>query len=562
VGGSGAVLVTGGAGYVGSVTTRWLAETGRPVVVLDDLSTGHRDVVRFGPLEEGDVGDEAFLRAVIRRHGVVAILHFAAKALVAESVADPELYDRWNRGKTTVLAGVAASEGVGAIVFSSTCAVYGTPAVVPIPEEEPRRPVNPYGLSKAASEDALVATGLPVACLRYFNAAGAEPEHDLGERHAHETHLVPLAIRAALGGEPLTIFGSDHPTPDGTCVRDYVHVGDLARAHLLALERLEGGRGGGAWNLGTGRGASVREVVAAVGRVLGREVPTVEGPRREGDPPALVASAHSAFAALGWRAEASDLLRIVGDAARFEEGRRGRRRASPRARPHVVAIDGPAGAGKSSLARRLADDLGWAWLDTGAMYRAVTLLALERGVAATDEERLAELTRALVLELLRDGTVLIGGRDVTQEIRSERVTAAVSAVAAVPGVRRVMVVHQHAFARREGRIVAEGRDIGSVVFPEAEVKIYLDARPEDRARRRLGQERPGAAETEPGAVEEVLQGISERDRLDRTRSVAPLRPAPDAWRLDTSGMTLEQVFAAVRSHVRSRIHPESGSPSA
>jgi UDP-arabinose 4-epimerase len=314
---SGAVLVTGGAGYIGAVTARRLAEAGREVVVLDDLSTGHRDVVRWGPLVVGDIADEALVAATLRRHGVRAVVHFAAKALVAESVERPDLYDRWNRVKTTTLGRVAAAEGVRAFVFSSTCAVYGDPTTVPIPEAHARKPVNPYGVSKAAAEDALRSTGMPVALLRYFNAAGAEPEHGLGERHDPETHVIPLAIRAALTGTPMTVLGTDWPTPDGTCVRDYVHVADLATAHLMALDRLERGLPGGAWNLGTGRGASVREVLREVGRAIGRTVPSVDGPRRPGDPPALVADPRRALEDLGWTATHSDLPRIARDAVAF-----------------------------------------------------------------------------------------------------------------------------------------------------------------------------------------------------------------------------------------------------
>jgi UDP-arabinose 4-epimerase len=316
----GTVLVTGGAGYVAPPAVRALAETGRAIVVLDDFSTGHREHARWGTLVEGDVGDEDLLRRTIRRHGVSALLHFAAKALVGESMREPELYDRWNRGKTTVLANVAASEGVGAVVFSSTCAVYGVPERVPISEDAELAPISPYGASKVACEEALFGSGVPTIALRYFNAAGAEPEHGLGERHEVETHLIPLAIRAALGGDPITVYGTDYPTPDGTCIRDYVHVSDLAAAHLLALVRLERGGAGGAWNLGTGTGASVLEVLDAVERCVGRPVPTVDGPRREGDPPELVARADRAHEALGWRARVSDLDRIVSDAVAFERG--------------------------------------------------------------------------------------------------------------------------------------------------------------------------------------------------------------------------------------------------
>jgi cytidylate kinase len=221
----------------------------------------------------------------------------------------------------------------------------------------------------------------------------------------------------------------------------------------------------------------------------------------------------------------------------------------------VVAIDGPAGAGKSTLARRLAADLGWAYLDTGAMYRAATLRALEQGIGLDDEEGLAALAATLDLDVAAGGLVRVDGRDVTAGIRTPEVTAAVSAVARVPEVRAVMVGHQRRFAARHGRVVAEGRDIGTVVFPDAAVKVWLDADPGERARRRLREERPGGRDpgTDPEAVERVQAALERRDRLDRTREVAPLEPARDAWRLDTTGMTLAEVFEAVRSHVRSRI---------
>ena len=311
---TGRVLVTGGAGYVGSACCYRLAEAGREPVVLDDLSTGHRDFVRWGPFVQGDIADVDLVRGAIRDHGVTAVMHFAAKALVGESVREPELYDTWNRGKTTALIEAAAAEGVGAFVFSSTCAVYGVPETVPITEVEPRKPINPYGASKVACEDALAASGLPYAALRYFNAAGGVPDQKIGEHRATETHLIPLAIRAARTGQPLTILGTDYPTPDGTCIRDYIHILDLASAHIAALERLESGGASGAWNLGTGKGASVREVVQAVSAALGEEVPVVEGARRPGDPPELVADASLAREELGWEARRSSMARISADA--------------------------------------------------------------------------------------------------------------------------------------------------------------------------------------------------------------------------------------------------------
>jgi UDP-glucose-4-epimerase GalE len=306
--------VTGGAGYVGSHVARALAVAGRKVVVLDDLSTGHAEDARFGELVVGDAGDEALVSRIVRDRRIVAALHFAAKISVAESVADPEGYRRANVDVTERLARALATSGVSSIVFSSSAAVYGDPERVPIPEEHEKRPTSPYGESKRLAEEALGRSGLRVAALRYFNAAGAEPGSGLSERHDPEIHLIPLALRAATGGARLTVFGRDWPTPDGTCVRDYVHVGDLARAHLAALERLESGHPGGAWNLGGGTGTSVLEVVDAVARVTGREVAHDFGPRRPGDPSSLVADVSRAREDLGWTPERSDIDRVVSDA--------------------------------------------------------------------------------------------------------------------------------------------------------------------------------------------------------------------------------------------------------
>jgi len=314
----GTVLVTGGAGYVGSATVHALATAGRDIVVLDDFSTGHRAFVRWGSLVEGDIADRDLVRRAIEEHDVTAVMHFAAKALVGESVRDPQLYDHWNREKTTALVETAAACGVKAFVFSSTCAVYGMPERVPILEDQERAPVNPYGHSKVACEDALFASGIPAAALRYFNACGALPEQGLGEIHDPETHVIPLAIRAARGGTPFTVFGTDYATPDGTCIRDYIHVVDLASAHLAALQRLENGGPGGCWNLGTGRGVSVLDLLAAVERVVGVSIERVNGARREGDPPALVADPGAAKGDLGWTAQVSDLDRVVSDAAAFD----------------------------------------------------------------------------------------------------------------------------------------------------------------------------------------------------------------------------------------------------
>lgn len=313
------VLITGGAGYVGSATACVLAGAGRPVVVLDDLSTGHAGNVRWGPLVEGDIADGPLVLETLRTHGIRDVLHFAARALVGESMRDPALYDRENRQKTEALLATCREAGVHRVVFSSSCAVYGVPAALPLVESHPLDPVNPYGASKAACEAALAASGMSWMSLRYFNAAGALPEEGLGERHDPETHLIPLAIRAARTSTPLTVFGTDHETPDGTCVRDYVHVQDLADGHVRALRHLAEGGVSAALNLGTGRGVSVREVLRAVSSACGVRAPTRDGPPRAGDPPALVADATAAAKTLGWVPQRSGIDQIVADALRFEQ---------------------------------------------------------------------------------------------------------------------------------------------------------------------------------------------------------------------------------------------------
>jgi UDP-arabinose 4-epimerase len=311
-----AILVTGGAGYVGSHACKVLARAGYRPVVFDNLSRGRREAVRWGPLVEGDLADVARLSAALAEHRVSAVMHFAAFAYVGESVAEPALYYRNNLGGTLSLLEAMRKAGVGEIVFSSTCATYGTPDVVPITEDSPQCPVNPYGETKLAIERALhwygQAYGVRSAALRYFNAAGADPEGEIGECHEPETHLVPLVLQAALGQRPqIDIYGTDYPTPDGTAIRDYIHVQDLALAHLRALERLRGGGGNIAVNLGTGHGRSVREVIAAAEAATSRKVPAQAAPRRPGDPPALVADPSLAAEILGWRAQHSDLDTII-----------------------------------------------------------------------------------------------------------------------------------------------------------------------------------------------------------------------------------------------------------
>ena len=310
------ILVTGGAGYIGSHACKALARAGYLPVAYDNLSRGHREAVRWGPLVEGDIADHTRLRAAITEHRMSAVMHFAAYAYVGESVGDPGLYYRNNLCGTLAMLEVLRDCGVRNIVFSSTCATYGLPETVPIRETAPQRPVNPYGETKLAIERALHWYGqahqLRWVALRYFNAAGADRDSEIGEDHEPETHLVPLVLQAALGRrEAIEIYGTDYPTPDGTAIRDYIHVDDLAEAHLRALERLLAGGEAIALNLGSGRGHSVREVIAAAAGVCGRKIPLREAPRRPGDPPALVADPALAARTLGWHAQHSSLDTII-----------------------------------------------------------------------------------------------------------------------------------------------------------------------------------------------------------------------------------------------------------
>jgi UDP-arabinose 4-epimerase len=311
-----AVLVTGGAGYIGSHAAKALARAGDLPIVYDNLSRGHRAAVRWGPLVEGDVGDRERLATVFAQYKIAAVMHFAAFAYVGESVIDPALYYRNNLEGTLSLLDSMRAAGAREIVFSSTCATYGVPTDVPIRETAAQLPVNPYGETKLAIERALrwysEAYHMRWAALRYFNAAGADRDGEIGEDHEPETHLVPLIVQAALGRRSaIDVFGTDYPTPDGTAIRDYIHVDDLAAAHLRALDRLRAGADSIALNLGTGHGYSVREVIAAAERVCGRPVPARDAPRRPGDPPALVADPSLAQRTLGWRAECSDLDTII-----------------------------------------------------------------------------------------------------------------------------------------------------------------------------------------------------------------------------------------------------------
>jgi len=309
-------LVTGGAGYVGQFTVRALLARGEKVVVLDDLSRGHREVVPAGvPLVVADLRDRAAIEKGLAPHAFDVVLHFAANAYVGESVTDPRRYWENNLGGTLNLLGLTLDRGVKRFVFSSTCAVYGEPDVAVLTEDMPHAPCNPYGRSKATVEAVLrdydAAFQLRSFRLRYFNAAGADAAGTIGEDHATETHLIPLAIRAARTGKPLSVFGTDWPTPDGTCVRDYVHVEDLASAHVAAVDRLRAGHAGDALNLGTGRGTSVKEVIAAVERASGLTVPWTAAPRRPGDPPRLVAGPGRAADVLGWRARYASIDETV-----------------------------------------------------------------------------------------------------------------------------------------------------------------------------------------------------------------------------------------------------------
>lgn len=314
------ILVTGGAGFIGSHACKALATAGALPVVYDNLSTGHADAVRFGPLVRGDVRDRGAVEAALRAHRIDAVMHFAASAYVGESVSNPgKYYDNNVGGMIGLLAGCAAV-GVARIVLSSSCATYGIPEVLPIVETTPQVPINPYGRTKLICEQMLrdhAAIGpLRHISLRYFNAAGADPDGELGERHDPETHLLPLALLAAGGARAaLEIYGTDYATPDGTCIRDYIHVSDLARAHVLALQHLMAGGDSMALNLGSGRGHSVREIVAAVARVTGRTVPVREMSRRPGDPPVLTADIRLAAERLGFRPALSDLDTIVRHAA-------------------------------------------------------------------------------------------------------------------------------------------------------------------------------------------------------------------------------------------------------
>ena len=318
------ILVTGGAGYVGSHTARLLDQSGHDVWIFDSLVTGHRSAALPGRLIEGDLGSREQIEAALREYKIEAVFHFAAFALVGESVEHPNRYYQNNVVCTLNLLEAMRAADVKQIVFSSTTATYGVPDRIPISEKERQEPINPYGFTKLVIEHALAdyahAFDFAYAALRYFNAAGASPAGDLGEDHDPESHLIPIVLQVALGQrDHITIFGDDYPTSDGTCIRDYIHVDDLATAHLKALERLEPGKAL-KLNLGTGRGNSVREIIEACRRVTGHQIPEVMGERRPGDPPELVADSSLAQKVLDWKPEYLEIERTVETAWKWHKG--------------------------------------------------------------------------------------------------------------------------------------------------------------------------------------------------------------------------------------------------
>ena len=311
-----AILVCGGAGYIGSHINKALHQEGYETVVFDSLIYGHREAVKWGTFVKGDLANPDDLEAVFRDHDIDAVFHFAAFAYVGESVENPEKYYYNNVGNTLNLLKVMRKHGCNKIIFSSTCATYGEPEKLPLTEEMPQHPINPYGATKLMVErifkDYHAAYGLEFVVLRYFNAAGADPDGEIGESHNPETHLIPLVLDAASGKRAdIKVFGTDYDTPDGSCIRDYVHVTDLASAHLLALHHLEAGRGSDFFNLGNAQGTSVLEVVEAARRVTGKNFKATMTARRPGDPPKLVGSSEKAMRVLGWRPRFADIDVIV-----------------------------------------------------------------------------------------------------------------------------------------------------------------------------------------------------------------------------------------------------------
>ncbi|MGQ9836803.1 MAG: UDP-glucose 4-epimerase GalE [Cyanobacteriota bacterium] len=318
-------LVTGGAGYIGSHTCKVLAASGHTPITYDNLVYGHSWAVQWGPLEKGDIADRQRLDQVIKQYQPEGVIHFAAYTDVGESVQDPAKYYRNNVAGSLSLLEAMRDHGIPYIVFSSTCASYGVPEQIPIPESHPQRPINPYGQSKLMVErmlrDFRLAYGIQSISLRYFNAAGADPDGEIGEAHDPETHLIPLVLDAASGRRPqITIFGDDYDTPDGTCIRDYIHVTDLAQAHVLAIEALVSGQPvQAAYNLGNGQGFSVKEVIATAEVVTGKTIAVQTGPRRPGDPARLIGDASAIVQDLGWKPSYTGLDQIIETAWRWHQ---------------------------------------------------------------------------------------------------------------------------------------------------------------------------------------------------------------------------------------------------
>jgi UDP-glucose 4-epimerase len=321
------ILVTGGAGYIGSHVVKELLRKGRQPLVYDNLQTGHREAAKDAPFVEGDLADPARLRKVFQSYPIHSVMHFAADCLVGESVENPLKYFINNVKNSLQLLEIICDFNIRKFIFSSSAAVYGEPRGIPIPEDHPCQPKNPYGETKWIFEKVLRAfheSGrIDFISLRYFNATGADPDGEIGEDHPLETHLVPICLRSTLTGNPVSIFGTDYDTPDGTCIRDYIHVTDLAQAHILALEKIENQGNSAIYNLGNGSGYSVREVIETARKVTGREITTIESERRPGDPARLVAGSEKIRGELGWMPEYPDLETIVETAWRWHHGHPG-----------------------------------------------------------------------------------------------------------------------------------------------------------------------------------------------------------------------------------------------
>ncbi len=310
------ILVVGGAGYIGSYMCKYLAKHGYNPVVLDNLASGHREAVKWGPLIVGNMSDKVLLKQIFEKYKIQAVMHFAAFCYVGESVIEPAKYYINNVANTLILIEMMIENNVSKIIFSSSCATYGEPIEVPITEQHPQNPINPYGRSKLMVEQILSdfnkAYGLEYISLRYFNAAGADPDGELGEDHEPETHIIPLTLQTALGQlDAISVLGNDYSTKDGTCIRDYIHINDLAQAHFLALERLLGGFPGGLYNLGNGNGYSVNEVIKAASYVTGKTIPLKNVKRRPGDPAVLIGSSEKARKELGWQPRFAELHAII-----------------------------------------------------------------------------------------------------------------------------------------------------------------------------------------------------------------------------------------------------------